>query len=195
MKRNEDMKILVLSPILCKRDSGAVCGDVFSKQYAELCDACRDLCRQGHDVTLAVVADIQALEQESPFAVKWFKAEWRMFFPPSVMPNSGGMKAFLKENAKAYDMVVSCGVFSWWSLAATRVCLEKTVIWQESASHVKWLHQIPSKIWFNIVARYRMQNVLVVPRSDDAMRFVSKYMWCVAHKSVDSVCDIPSLLP
>ena len=178
MKTNEDMKILVLSPILCKRGDD---GDVFVEQYAALCDACRELCRQGHDVTLAVVADRQLPKEELPFEVKWLKAERRLFCQPSVMPYAGGMRAFLKESAKDYDRVMPYGVFSWWSLAAARVCPEKTVIWQEGASHGSWLHGIPSKIWFNIVARYLMRNVLVAPRTGDAMRFVSRYMWCVAH--------------
>ena len=187
------MKILVLSLILCKRGDDASVGSVFAKQYAELCDACRDLCRQGHDVTLAIVADIEPQKEDNSFEMKWFKAERRLFCPPSVMPYSGGMRVFLKENAKDYDMVVSYGVFSWWSLAAARVCPEKTVIWQEEASHGSWLRGIPSKIWFNIVARYWMRNVLVVPRTGDAMRFVSRYMWCVAHKSVESVREITAI--
>ena len=187
------MRILVFSSILCKRGDDASVGSVFAKQYAGLCDACRDLFRQGHDVTLAVVADIEPPKEENPFEMKWFKAERRLFCPPSVMPYAGGMKAFLKEDAKDYDMVVSYGVFSWWSLAAARVCPEKAVIWQEGASHGSWLHGISSKIWFNIVARYLMRNVLVVPRTGDAMRFVSRYMWCVAHKSVESVREITAI--
>ena len=187
------MKILVLSPILCKGNNDCSNRAKFDEQYAGVCDVCRELCRQGHVVTLAVVADIKPPKEEHPFEVKWFKAERRLLFPPSVMPYSGGMKAFLKEKAKDYDIVVSLGVFSWWSLAAARICPEKTVIWQEGASHVSWLHGIPSKIWFNIVARYWMRNVLVVPRTGDAMRFVSKYMRYVVHKSVERVSDITAI--
>ena len=181
------MKILILSPILCKRGDDR---KEFDEQYAGVCDVCWDLCRQGHDVTLAVVADVEPPKEELPFEMEWFKAERRLFCSPSVMPYAGVMKAFLKESATGYDRVVSYGVFSWWSLAAARVCPEKTVIWQEGASHGSWLLGIPSKIWFNGVARYLMRNVLVVPRTGDAMRFVSRYMWCVAHKSVESVREI-----
>ena len=87
-------------------------------------------------------------------------------------------------------MVVTSEIFSLWSFAATRICPEKAVIWHELALHPNKFHQLPSKVWYNVVAKHLMNKVLVVPRSKDAKIFVKQYMRHVSDVCVEHGIDL-----
>ena len=184
------MKILILNPILYTADNNVI-PKVKSIKDTMIYNMCLGFRQLGHDVTLAAAADYQPTQLEAyDFEVRWFKTSCHKLCPPSVLPYMKELRAFLKQQAKRYDMVVTSEVFSLCSLMAARICPEKTVIWHELALHPHKFHQLPSKLWYNVVARYLMRNVLVVPRSEDAKRFVCRYMWNVSHQCVEHGIDL-----
>ena len=145
----------------------------------------------GHEVTLAAAVDYQPIDIEKyDVEVKWFKTEYHKFCPPSVLPYSNDLKSFLKKEGNGFDIIITSEVFSLWSLMATRLCPAKTVIWHELALHPRKFHHIPSKAWYNIVARLFMNNVLIVPRSEDARLFIKQYMHHVSDVCVEHGIDL-----
>lgn len=89
-------------------------------------------------------------------------------------PYMPALRQYLKKHSE-YDLIISSEMFSTWSYTAARVCPKKTIIWHELAKHNNMMHQMPSKIWYSIVARMRMRKVLVVPRSQAAADFIQKF--------------------
>lgn len=180
------MKILILNPILYTADNNTI-PKVKSIKDTMIYNMCLGFKVLGHEVTLAAAIDYQPVEVEKyEFEVKWFKTQCHKLCPPSVLPYSKELNTFLKENSVNFNMVVTSEIFSLWSFAATRICPEKTVIWHELALHPNKFHQLPSKVWYNVVAKHLMNKVLVVPRSEDAKIFVKQYMrhvsdFCVEH--------------
>lgn len=184
------MNILILNPILYTADNGVI-PRVKSIKDTMIYGMCQGFRQLGHDVTLAAAADYMPAEREAyDFEVKWFGTVGHKLCPPSVLPCSMELRRFLKREGSHYDMIVTSEVFSLWSLMAARICPEKTVVWHELALHPHKFHQLPSKIWYNVVARLFMRKVLVVPRSVDAKRFVSKYMPRVSNQCVEHGIDL-----
>lgn len=184
------MKFLILNPILYTADNNTI-PKVKSIKDTMIYNMCLGFKSLGHEVTLAAAADYQPIELEVyDFEVKWFKTEYQKLCPPSVLPYSKELKAFLKKNSSCFDMVVTSEVFSLWSFAAARICPKKTVIWHELALHPSKFHHLPSKIWYNVVAKLLMKNVLVVPRSEDAKTFLRQYMRHVSDVCVEHGIDL-----
>lgn len=184
------MKILILNPILYTADNNVI-PKVKSIKDTMIYNMCLGFKALGHEVTLAAAADYMPVEREEyDFEVMWFKTACHKFCPPSVLPYSKELKSFLKKDGNGFDMIITSEVFSLWSLMATRLCPAKTVIWHELALHPSKFHHIPSKLWYNIVARLFMNKVLVVPRSEDANSFVKQYMPHVSDVCVEHGIDL-----
>lgn len=184
------MKILILNPILYTADNNTI-PKVRSIKDTMIYNMCLGFKALGHEVTLAAAADYMPVEQEDyDFKVMWFKTYCHKFCPPSVLPYSKELKSFLQKKGNGFDMIVTSEVFSLWSLMSARICPAKTVIWHELALHPSKFHHIPSKVWYNIVARLLMNKVLVVPRSEDAKLFVKQYMCHVSNVCVEHGIDL-----
>jgi len=184
------MKILILNPILYTADNNTI-PKVKSIKDTMIYNMCLGFKALRYDVTLAAAADYRPVEQEDyDFEVKWFKTDCHKFCPPSVLPYSKELKGFLKKEGNSYDMIVTSEVFSLWSLMATIICPAKIVIWHELALHPRKFHQIPSKLWYHVVAKLLMNKVLVVPRSEDAKGFVKQYMRHVSDVCVEHGIDL-----
>lgn len=184
------MKILILNPILYTADNNII-PKVKSIKDSMIYNMCLGFKSLGHEVTLAAAIDYQPVEVEKyEFEVKWLKTECHKLCPPSVLPYSKELNTFLKGNSACFDMVVTSEIFSLWSFTAARICPEKTVIWHELALHPNKFHQLPSKVWYNVVAKHLMNKVLVVPRSEDAKIFVKQYMRHVSDVCVEHGIDL-----
>lgn len=149
----------------------------------------------GHEVTLAVGEEFRPTEHEVyDFEVLFFKAKFKKLLPPTVLPYSSEMKNYLKHNHQKFDLVISSEVFMFQSLYAARICPEKTIIWHELALHQRKFHKIPSKFWYNIVARFLMSKVrIVIPRSVDSQKFILQYMNNVSDEYVEHGININEL--
>ena len=76
-------------------------------------------------------------------------------------------------------------MFSLNTFYAYKICGDKVIAWHEIAKHQAMLHQIPSKFWYNIVAKHLLKNLHVVARSVEAREFIKKYCNNVEEEIID----------
>ena len=179
------MKILVLNSILFTADNNSI-PQVASIKDTMIYNMCLGFKKAGHDVTLAAADEYRPLNAEKyDFDVLFFRSALKKIFPPSVLPFSLSLGKYLKQSRNRFDLVVSSEVFSFPSLFASLLCPGKTVIWHELAVHQRKFHGLPSRFWYNVVARFFERRSLVIPRSGAAGLFIKRYMPRVSADFVD----------
>lgn len=185
------MKVLILNSILYTSETDVI-PHVRSIKDTMIYGVCLGFLHLGHNVTLATLEDYRPIgEEQYEFPVIFFKSNFKKVCKPSVFPYSLDMNRYLKEHGNSFDLVISSEVFQFQSLYAARACPHKTIIWQELTAHQNKFHKIPSKLWYNIVARLFMRNVrCVVPRSKKAYTFVRQYMPNVSATIIDHGINI-----
>lgn len=186
------MKVLVLNAILYTADGGRI-PKVSTIKDTMIYGMCMGFKRLGHEVTLVAAADYrpQAQDEAYDFEVLFLDTACPKFFPPSVLPYLPGLNRFLREHASDYDLVLASETFSLLSLSAARICPGKTIVWQELTGHQRKFHELPSRFWHSLVAKYGMKRVFaVVPRSKPAYEFIRRYMPMVVEKVVDHGIDL-----
>lgn len=167
------MRILVINPILYTSETRRIRREA-SIQDTMIYDFCLAFGKLGHEVTLLGGEPFRPREEEDyPFPVLWGKCVGQGLFMPHCLPFMPATYALVK-NGK-YDLVISSEVFSLNSLLAYWAAPQKTVIWHELAKHNAILHRIPSKLWYNVVARFLMRRAKVVARSVQARAFIGRY--------------------
>lgn len=178
------MKILVLNSILYT-PNGYI-HRVKSIKDTMIYNMCLGFKANGHEVTLAAAKEYEPTEdRDYDFEVLFFKSTFRYLFKPTVLPFSVSLLKYLIKHHSKYDLIISSEVFSFPSLFASIVCPKKTVIWHELALHPSLLFKLPSKVWYNVVCRLFIKNVLVVPRSVNAKIFISQYCNRVSPQCVE----------
>ncbi len=170
------MKILVINPILFTPEKGVIPRSKTIKETM-IYDLCCAIHRAGHTVTLMAAADYMPVEREEyEFEVVFLKSVWRKVFQPSVLPFMPSAWGYLRKHKKDFDMVLTSEAFSMPSLAASWIMPRKTAIWQELGMHNRKMKTLPSRFWYNVVARCLMRRSWVIPRSYVSKRFISRYM-------------------
>lgn len=177
-------RILVINPILYTSETNQI-PKVKSIKDTMIYTLCLGFVESGHEVTLIAAKDYEPTEREHyDFPVLFEKTIWHRIFMPRCFPYMPKLRNYLKKHPE-YDLIITSEMFSTWSYTAARVCPEKTIIWHELAKHNNIMHQIPSKIWYYVVARTRMQEPLVVPRSCAASDFIRKFSGNVSAEVID----------
>lgn len=170
------MKIMVINPILFTPEKGVI-PRVKTIKETMIYDLCMAYHRAGHTVTLVAARDYAPEQEEKhEFEVVFLETRGVRLFKPSLIPFMPGLWHFLKSRRQGVDMVLSSETFSLSSLVAALILPAKTVIWQELGSHNRMMKTVPSRIWYNFVARFLMRKVWVIPRSYVAQRFIGQYM-------------------
>lgn len=170
------MKIIVVNPILFTPEKGII-PRVQTIKETMIYDLCMAYCRAGHEVTLIAATDYKPeVDENYDFEVLFFKSVWKRVFQPSLLPFLPGVWSYLQSRRNCVDMVLASETFSVTSLISALVLPRKTVIWQELGVHNRKMKELPSRFWYNFVARFLMRRVWVIPRSYVAQRFISRYM-------------------
>lgn len=184
--------ILVINPILYTAETNRI-PKADSIKDTMIYALCMGFIHNGHKVTLIAAQDYRPVrEEEYPFTVIYMKTAWRRIFMPRCFPYMPGLRGYLRKHGE-YDMIISSEVFAAWSYTAVRMRPDRTIIWQELAAHNNMLHRIPSKIWYNTVARGLMGKAVVVPRSEAAAAFISRFMHRVSGTVIDHGVDLEKL--
>ncbi len=171
------MNILVINLILYTPEWGII-RKVPSIKDTMIHGMCKGFVEAGHRVTLLASEEYKPVESELyDFNVLFFKSKWTSIFKPATVPCPSGLRRYLSDHAAEYDIVISSECMSIGSYVAASVCPEKLIIWQERVCHSKMLHNLPSKIWYNVVCPFAYKNIVgIVPRSIMASEFISKYL-------------------
>lgn len=150
----------------------------------------------GHTVTLAASADYKPVQDENyEFDIIFFNSAFPKLFKPDLLPYPKGLRQYLKENQKSFDLVISSESFSIATLLAFSVCKKKLIIWQEMAKHQNKFFKLPAKLWYNIIVRFFLKDNLIVPRSEPAKMFIKSYAKVVSEDFVDHGVNGNKLVP
>ena len=190
------MKILIINCILSTAEHGIIkrkesISDCMISNFA------RGFVESGHQVTLLASQEFRPTRQDEqlPFEVLYFPSRLPQLFKPSLLPWPRGMHLWLKQHASDFDLVIASESFQISSLIAARICPDKLLIWQEMDRHQRLLFKLPSKCWYNIVLPLFMRGVTIVPRSEPARQFMTRYSRHVSGVIVDHGTDARTLFP
>lgn len=187
------MKILVVNPIIYTSESAQI-KKVSSIKDTMIYDLCLAFEGLGHSVTLAACEDYKPDANENyPFNVIWLKARLKSIFKPNVLPYCPDVKKVISENK--FDLIISSEVFSLNTLMLVIKAPKKLIVWHELAKHNRLMKQIPSRIWYGIIARLFFNKVTVVPRSIEAKDFISKYCKNVSDNVIDHGVNLEKFVP
>lgn len=179
------MNILVINPILYTSESDEI-ERASSIKDCMIYDLCIGFLELGHRVTLIGGEPFKPYNNEEyPFEVKWLSCVAPRVFKPNCLPFMPDVYRFVRDNVERFDLIISSEVFSLNSLAAYCAAPDKVIIWHELAKHNAIMKQLPSKIWYGIIARLLMKNALVVARSSEARQFISRYCGRVEKEVID----------
>ncbi len=169
------MNVLVINPIIYTAETKEI-PQMKSIKDCMIYDLCLAFFEQGHNVVLYAAENYKPISKEEyPFEVIWDKCSLQRVFMPHRFPKLKGLSKYIKENKQSIDLIISSEVFSISSLCAYRKAPEKLIIWHELALHNRMLKKIPSKVWYNVIAKLCMKNARIVPRSKEAYDFITQY--------------------
>lgn len=177
------MKIVLLNPIVYTSEKSPVLKKNSIKDTMGY-NLCLEMKRQNIEPIMIVAEDYKPLlKEEYDFEVLFLKTKIKNIFKPHCFPLLCGLRKKIAEINP--DYIISSEVFSMWSLTMARNYSNKTIIWHELAKHNNMMKKIPSKIWYNIVAKIFFKNVRVVARSNNAKEFIKKYCKNVSENFID----------
>lgn len=177
------MKILIVNPIIYTSETSNI-RKVNTIKDTMIYDLCLAFFEEGHDVELIACNEFKPENNEKyPFKVTWLNAKIKKICKPNVLPYCPDIKNVIKNNK--YDLIITSEVFSLNSLILAVKSKKNLIVWHELAKHNNIMKKIPSKFWYGVVARIFFRNVLVVPRSTEAKKFISKYCNKVSDKVID----------
>ncbi len=184
--------VLIINPILYTAETNEI-PRVDSIKDTMIYTMCMGFLKAGHQVTLLAAEDYQPCTEENyPFPVIWMHTVCRKVFQPRCFPYMPALRGFLKRHTE-YDLIITSEMFATWSYTAVRLCPEKTVVWHELAAHNRMLCQLPSKVWYHVVARFLMGNARVIARSQAAKIFISQFIKHVAKETIDHGVELDKL--
>lgn len=187
------MKVLVINPIMYTSETKHIqrANTIKDTMIYDLCLAFHEA---GHQVTLVGGEPFRpGTDEVYPFEVLWWKCIGQKLFMPHCLPFMPATYQYVKKSD--YDLVLSSEVFSLNSLLAYWAAPKKIIIWHELAKHNAIMKQIPSRIWYNFVARFFMQNVKVVARSKEAGDFIRKYCRNTDSRIIDHGVNLDKFRP
>ncbi len=182
------MKILIVNPIIYTSEKSPV-KKVKSIKDSMIYNLSLAFKKCGHEVVLVAADDYMPIEKEDyDVNIIFLKTRFKKIFKPNCIPLLCGLKKYLKRNK--FDMIISSEVFSINSLYLSIKHKNNTVIWHELAKHNNIMKKIPSKIWYNCIAKIFFKNTRIIPRSKNAYDFISKYCNNVSKDFIDHGVDL-----
>lgn len=187
------MKVLIVNPIIYTSETAHI-KRVPSIKDTMIYDLCLAFQAKGHEVTLVAGDVFRPTTTESyPFDVIWAKCVLTQICKPNVLPYCPEIKQIIRD--KDYDLIISSEVFSLNSLMLATRCHDNLTIWHELAKHNRLMHQIPSKVWYGLVARTFFRNTPIIARSEEAKTFISRFCHNVSAEIIDHGVNGEKFLP
>lgn len=189
------MKIVVINPILY------TCETAYIKKVKSIKDSmiyhlCLEMKRQGNDPILIAAEDYKPIQEETyDFKIIFLKTKYHKIFKPNCFPLMKNLNKTLKKECGNFDFIISSEVFMMSSLLVSIKYKKKTIIWHELAKHNNIMKKIPSKIWYNVIARIFFYNTRIVARSKNAQDFIKRYCNNVSKQYIDHGVDLNEFVP
>ena len=187
------MRVLILNPILYTAENDNI-PKVKSIKDTMIYSLCLAFVKCGHEPVLVAANTYQPVQDEDyPFEIIWLECLMKRMCKPRYLPLLKGLGKYLRKNKQYFDYIVSSEVFSLTSFQSVLWANEKLIIWHELGAHQKLMKRIPSKLWYNIIARTFMRHTLITPRSKRASDFISAYCRNVSSVIIDHGVDIEKI--
>lgn len=184
------MKILILNSILYTSETNLI-PKVKSIKDTMIYSLCMGFLSLGHTPVLVADEDYRPTEQECyPFNIVFLPGVLKTIFPPRCLPFQPALHKYLKKNRNDFDLVITSEVFSLNSLMAVWTMPKKVIVWHELGKHNRIFKTIPSRFWYNLIARLFFRNILIVPRSKAANVFISRYCKNVSRTYIEHGVDL-----
>lgn len=177
------MKLLIVNPIMYTSE-GETVERLPSIKDTMMYDLCLAFLKLGIDVTLFAGEPYKPVKaEEYPFKIIWAECKYKKIFKPHAIPYCPEIKKVIK--ATSYDLIISSEVLSLNTFILSQRAADRLIIWHELAHHHKIAKQIPSKIWYGVVARLFMRKPLIVARSNEAKEFISRFCPNVSEEIIE----------
>lgn len=169
------MNILIVNPIIYTSETKNI-KRAYSIKDTMIYDLCLAFIEEGHKVTLFAAEPYKPEKKEDyPFEVIWGKCIVKGIFMPHCFPLIPELISYINKNKNKLDLIISSEIFSMHSFISVLCANEKLIIWHELAKHNSLMKKLPSKIWYNFIARFFMRKTNIVCRSEEAYDFINKY--------------------
>lgn len=189
------MNILVVDPILYTVEQGPVhrVGSIRDTLVVQFCLA---LTEAGHCVTMVSAEEFKPLHEEPfPFQCEFMKARWKRLFPVRALPFLPKLPGYIFRRRKMFDLVVCGEIFALHSLMAALIMPKKTLVWHELALHPRIMGGWASRIWYATTRPAFARVRAIVPRSERARDFLSRYFRNVSMEIVRHGVDLRGFPP
>lgn len=187
------MKILIMNPILYTAETDNI-PKVSSIKDTMIYALCEGFIQNGDEPVLIAAMEYKPESEETyPFPIIWMPCVFRKIFKPRCLPYLEGLGKYLKKHAQEYDYIISSEVFSMLTLCAALYAREKLVIWHELGAHNNILKKIPSKVWYHVIARIFFRDIPIIPRSEKARQFISRFCNNVLDTTIDHGVDLDKI--
>ncbi|MDD6568353.1 MAG: glycosyltransferase [Eubacteriales bacterium] len=187
------MKVLIVNPILYTNENRNI-KKVNTIKDTMIYDLCLAFLKKGCDVTLAASDLYKPSENESyPFNIIWMRTRLTKLFPPHTLPYCPEVKKIAKSGN--FDLIITSEVFSLNSLSLAVHSYKNLIVWQELGKHNRIMHGYASKIWYGIIAKMLFRKALIVARSEQAKKFISKYCKNVSDEIIDHGVNTKKFIP
>lgn len=181
------MKILFVNPILYTSEYKKIAKRTTIADTLSF-GLCSEFAKEGHDITLYASEDFMPTEYEKyPFQVIFEKPIFKKIFFPNVFPYLPKLASFLRKNK--FDFIICSECFSLNTLNCV-LHAKNVIIWQELAALNKFGKKIPAFIWYNFIVRFFYGKALIIPRSNRARIFISKYSKNISFLNIDHGVDL-----
>lgn len=187
------MKILIVNPILYTNEDRNI-KKVNTIKDTMIYDLCLAFKNKGHNVTLAASDLYKPNTSENyPFNIVWMKTRCTNLFPPNTLPYCPEVKKLAKSGD--FDLIITSEVFSLNSLILAFNLPEKLIVWHELAKHNNIFRGYASKFWYGVIAKSCFKKPLIVARSEQAKKFISKYCKNVSNVIIDHGVNTDKFIP
>lgn len=187
------MKILIMNPILYTSETDRI-PRVSSIKDTMIYALCEGFVKNGDKPVLIAAEDYKPDKKENySFPIIWMPCIFKAVCKPRCLPYLKGLGRYLRQHQQEYDYIISSEVFSLMTFSGALFARKKLVIWHELGAHNNILKKIPSRIWYHVVAKVFFKNIPVIPRSERARCFISRFSNKVLDVTIDHGVDLQKI--
>lgn len=187
------MKVLIMNPILYTSETDNI-PKVISIKDTMIYSLCMGFVKNGDEPVLIAADNYKPVQEENyPFQIIWFSCLLPKIFKPRCFPALKELGRYLRKHHQEYDYIISSEVFSTLTFSGVLHAGKKMIIWHELGAHNNIMKKIPSKFWYNVIARLFMSKITIIPRSERASDFISRYCSHVLPLTIDHGVDLEKL--
>lgn len=187
------MKVLIMNSILYTSETDQI-PKVTSIKDTMIYALCMGFIENGDEpVLVAADAYKPVSEEQYPFQIVWLPCKLPKICKPRCLPWLKGLSGYLKAHREEFDYIISSEVFSLLTLCGAMCAKDKLIIWHELGAHNNMMKKLPSKFWYNVVAKLFLQNIPVIPRSEKARSFIERYSNRVLNITIDHGVDLAKI--